>query len=174
MIDAIDKSYARTFVRILIRQLNVDPPDTTSKRCLRGAFEANNELLHIVIDQCYFVVTHEHLHDISLYPPFRAAHLVGLDQCSLLPKQILLYICLLCSKWDSFVSLASRFFAKGLSDTEEIPWTARLKAVRDVELSATKSRADSRGFGENFLALTRALQVDHEKEREETSKFEGC
>lgn len=41
----------------------------------RGAFEADVELLHIVVDEGNFVVAHHHLHHVCFYPTFWAAHL---------------------------------------------------------------------------------------------------
>jgi hypothetical protein len=41
----------------------------------RGAFEADVELLHVVVDQGNFIVAHHHLHHVCLYPTLWAAHL---------------------------------------------------------------------------------------------------
>lgn len=54
----------------------------------RGAFKANVELLHVVIDECDFVVAHHHLHDICFYSPLWAAHLAR-------PPQ---WVCWCCSR----------------------------------------------------------------------------
>lgn len=38
-------------------------------------FEDHIKLLHVVVDQCYLVVTHHELHDVRLDPSLRTTHL---------------------------------------------------------------------------------------------------
>lgn len=45
-----------------------------SNLTLFRTLEADVELLHVVVDQCYFVVAHQHLHDIRLDPALWAGH----------------------------------------------------------------------------------------------------
>ena len=42
---------------------------------LSWSFEYDIELLHVIVDERYLIVTHHELHDIRLYSSLRTAHL---------------------------------------------------------------------------------------------------
>jgi hypothetical protein len=45
-----------------------------TKLTLFRTLEADVELLHVVVDQRYFVVAHQHLHDVRLDSALRTGH----------------------------------------------------------------------------------------------------
>lgn len=101
---SIHESDRRWFVRILIRQFDVNFPSPFCKRCcwtksalpwhmswrltLWRSFENHKELLHVIIHQRHLVVTHHELHDICFYSPFRTTHLAALALCACSPVEL--------------------------------------------------------------------------------------
>lgn len=61
---AVGKAYARTLVGVLIRQLDMYLPATSSEWRLFRSLEADVELLHVVVDQCDLIIAHEQLHHV--------------------------------------------------------------------------------------------------------------
>jgi len=75
--DAINESDAWRLVGVLVWKFDVDLPDAAFERSLCGPLESHVELLHIVVYQSDFIVTHQHLHNISFDSSAWATHLVG-------------------------------------------------------------------------------------------------
>jgi len=78
---------------------------------LRGPFEYDVELLHVIIDQRHFIVAHHELHDIRLYSSLGTAHLATPHQATGLGSEVHRSLGLIvCHSWylgfcgaDSFV-----------------------------------------------------------------------
>jgi hypothetical protein len=72
--DSVDKANAWRLVRVRVGELDMDLPGSTFEWSFGRSLEPDIELLHVVVNKCDFIVAHEHLHDICLYPTARATH----------------------------------------------------------------------------------------------------
>lgn len=59
MKDAVHEADAGRFVGVLVGEFDVDFPDSAFKGRFAGALEADEEFLHVVVYEGYFVVGHE-------------------------------------------------------------------------------------------------------------------